>query len=916
MASTLVATKMNAPRLRGALVPRTRLTALMDAGAEASLTLVSAPAGFGKTTVLASWLERASTEPRTVASVSLDESDSQASSFWLYVVTALGSATGSVGASVIPLLAAGQPASRTLLTVVLNEIGALPTEVDLILDDYHLADGADVAEGMTFLLEHRPPNLHVVVSTRADPDLPLARLRARGELVEIRARDLRFTVEETATYLTDVSGIAVAPADVSALESRTEGWAAALQLAALSLQGRDDVAGFIAGFAGDDRHVVDYLVEEVLTRQSEDVRRFLMRTSVLDPLCGDLCDAALEQTGSRAMLEALERANLFLVPLDDQRQWYRYHHLFGDVLEAHLRDESPAQVAGLHLRASRWYADAAQPVPAVRHALAAGDVELAADLAEAALPALQRDRQEAVIRSWIGAIPEDAVQARPVLAIGIVGALMSSNEFADVELRLHAVERQLPEITSRIAAGDAGDLARVPSAVDLYRAGMALVTGDLAGTHQHAQQAIDTAVPDDDLVRAAASGLSGLAHWACGELEDAHRRYTACIEGLRRAGHVSDVLGCSITLADLRLTLGRVRDAQAGYDDGLRLAATAGEVLRGVADMHVGLSQVALERGRLTEARAQLEIARGLGEERGLPQHPYRLRATSATLAAAEGDLATALALVAEAEQVYLGDFSPNVRPLHAVAARLHVRQGDLDPALRWARDHDVTSSQDLSYLREYEHLTLAEVLLARHRRDGGAALLDEADALLDRLRQAAYDGGRVASLLDIEILQAVSSRSRGDLEAALQLLAHAVELAEPERQVHAFARHGGLLTPLLAPLAERRGTDAWVAALLQACNAAGAAAAAGVGSGAATARPAGGQASRPDEVVEALSARELEVLALLDTELDGPEIARHMFVTVNTLRTHTKSIYTKLGVNNRRAAVRRGHELGLLGSR
>ncbi len=906
MVSTLVATKMNAPRLRGSLVPRPRLTALMDAGAEASLTLVSAPAGFGKTTVLASWLERASTEPRTVASVSLDESDSQASSFWLYVVTALGSATGCVGASVIPLLAAGQPASRTLLTVVLNEIGALPTEVDLILDDYHLADGADVAEGMTFLLEHRPPNLHVVVSTRADPDLPLARLRARGELVEIRARDLRFTVEETATYLTDVSGIAVAPGDVSALESRTEGWAAALQLAALSLQGRDDVAGFIAGFAGDDRHVVDYLVEEVLSRQSDDVRRFLMRTSVLDPLCGDLCDAALEQTGSRAMLESLERANLFLVPLDDQRQWYRYHHLFGDVLEAHLRDESPEQVAGLHLRASRWYDDAGQPVPAVRHALAAGDVDRAADLAESALPALQRDRQEAVIRGWIGAIPDAAVRTRPVLAIGFVGALMSSNDFADVEPRLRDVERELSAVETRLAAGEGGELARVPSAVELYRAGMSLVTGDLAGTHTHAQQAIDTSVPDDDLVRAAASGLSGLAHWASGELSDAHGRYTACIEGLRRVGHVSDVLGCSITLADIRISLGRVHGAQTSYDDGLRLAATAGGVLRGVADMHVGLSQVALERGRLTEARAQLDIARGLGEERGLPQHPYRLRATSATLAAAEGDLAAALALVAEAEQVYLGDFSPNVRPLHALAARLHVRQGDLDSALRWARDHDVTSTQDLSYLREFEHLTLTEVLLARHRRDGGTEVLDEADALLDRLHQAANDGGRVASVLDIGILRAVAARSRGDLDGALVLLGHAVELAEPEGQVHPFARHGDLLVPLLESLAEPRVTGVWVDSLLDACRA---------GSAVLTvAEPAVAVVS--STLVEPLSARELEVLALLDTELDGPEIARHLFVTVNTLRTHTKSIYTKLGVNNRRAAVRRGHELGLLTSR
>ena len=927
MTSTLVATKMNTPRLRGALVPRPRLAALMDAGAEATLTLVSAPAGFGKTTVLASWLARTSTEPRTVASVSLDESDNQSASFWLYVVTAMNSAAPGVGASVLPLLAAGQPASRTLLTAVLNDVGSQSTEVDLILDDYHLADGAEVAEGMNFLLEHRPANLHVIISTRADPNLPLARLRARGELVEIRARDLRFTVEETASYLTDVGGLAVAPADVSVLESRTEGWAAALQLAALSMQGRDDITGFIAGFAGNDRYIVDYLVDEVLSRQSDEVRDFLTRTSILDPLGGDLCDAALDQTGSQAMLAALERANLFLVPLDDHRQWYRYHHLFADVLQAHLRHDHPEHVAGLHLRASGWYDRAGEPVPAVRHALAAGDINRAADLAEAALPALQRDRQESVIRTWIDNFPDDVVRDRPVLAIGFVGALMSSNEFTGIEPRLSAVERQLPAIRARIAshradppdtrdahgvrvsdivAVDDAELARVPAATELYRAGMSLVTGDLPSTHRHAQIAIDTSTPDDDLVRAAASGLSGLAHWACGELDDAHRRYTACIDGLQRVGHVSDVLGCSITLADIRMAQGRLRDSATSFDQGLHLAtATAASTPRGVADMHVGLSHVALHRGQLTEAREHLETARGLGEGRGLPQYPYRSRAAAAMLAAAAGDLATALTLVAEAQQVYLGDFSPDVRPLHAVAARLLVRRNDVDAAIRWAHSHDVTATQDLSYLREFEHVTLAEVLLARHRRDGDSTAVLDAGQLLERLLEAAHQGGRLATIIEVLVLQSLAANDCGENDEALALLDRATVLAEPEGQVYAFARHGALLTPILETLVARPGGTFWAASLLDACRVAATAPT--------TDEPIRQNISTTEGIIEPLSGRELEVLYLLDTDLGGPEIARHLFVSLNTVRTHTKSIYTKLGVNNRRAAVRRGHELGLL---
>ena len=919
MASTLVTTKLAAPRLRGSVVPRPRLSALMDAGAEAALTLVSASAGFGKTTVLASWLARASTEPRAVAFVSLDHSDRQAASFWLYVVTALNAAAPGVGASVLPLLAGGQPVSASLLTAVLNDVSAQPTEVDLVLDDYHLADGSDVAEGMTFLLEHRPPNLHVVISTRADPVLPLARLRAGGDLVEIRARDLRFTAAETSAYLADVSGLPIAPTDVSALESRTEGWAAALQLAALSMRGRNDVGDFIAGFAGTDRYIVDYLMDEVLSRQSAEVRDFLARTSILDVLGGDLCDDVLDRTGSRAMLEVLERANLFLVPLDDQRRQYRYHHLFADVLQAHLRSEQPEVVPLLHLRASRWFDRAGEPVPAVRHALAAGDTDRAAELIEAATPGLQRDRQEATLRRWLDDIPDEVVQRRPVLAIGFVGALMSSNEFADVERRLRRIERQLPAIHAqlagrddpeaaggRIVAVDEVELARIPAALELYRAGLSLVSGDIRATHVHAQRAIEAAAPEDDVVRSGAAGLSGLAHWASGELDDAHRSYLTCIEGLRRARHVSDALGCYLTAAEIRAAQGRLRDARATYDEGLLVATgTPGDAPRGLADLVIGLGQLALERGDLEGARVHLATARGQSEDRGLPQYAYRSRTVAAMLAEAEGDLAGALGLVRAAQQVYLGDFSPNVRPLHAVAARLQIRLGDLDAVDTWATDHDVAASGPLSYLREFEHVTLAEAMLARHRVRADPVALAEAGLLLDRLLEAASAGGRDATVIDVLVLQALAASAGGDMEAALIALARAVGLAEPEGQVRAFSRHGELVVPLLDVLAQGPRSSDHARTILVACGAA---------------RPGTpgpeGRASRaptPGGSAEALSARELDVLRLLASDLDGPDIARQLFVSLNTLRTHTKNIYTKLDVNNRRAAVRRGRELGLL---
>ena len=896
MASTLVATKLLVPQRRSALVPRSRLVERLDSGARGALTLVSAPPGFGKTTVLSTWI---SADPdRRVAWVSLDEGDSAAPLFWQYVVTALGTPVPGAGAGVLPLLEGGQAVTSALLTVVLNDLADAPVDVVLVLDDYHLADGPDVAEGMTFLLDHRPSNLHVVLGTRADPALPLSRLRARGELVELRASDLRFTADETSAYLADVHGLAVDPGAAAALETRTEGWAAALQLAALGLQGRDDVDAFVEGFAGTDRFVVDYLVDEVLSRLSDDVRGFLLHTSVLDRLCGDLCDAVLQRGGSQAVLESLDRANLFVVALDADRRWYRYHHLFSDVLRAHLRSEHPHEAPLLHARASRWYAGAGDPVAAVRHALDAGDLELAADLVEAAAPVLRRDRQEATLRRWAGDFPDEVVAHRPVLAIDLIGGLMASNDFAAAAPRIEALAAQLPEVRALIAgdplpgselvAVDSTELARIPSAVELYRAAMSLVTGDLPGTHRHARVALETAPVDDDIVRAGAAGLSGLAHWAVGELDDAYRLYELCVAGVRRAEHWSDALGCYLTLAEIRCAQGRLDDAGDVYTEALALALSAtGAPVRGVADVHVGIAEIALERGDLGTAREHLGRARTYGEQRGLPRYAGRSRAVAAMLAEAEGDLAGALDLVTEAQQVYLGDFSPDVRPLHAVAARLHVRRGDLDAAERWARERGLAADDPTTYLRELEHLVLAEVLLARHRLLGDAAARADAVDLLRRSVGSATDGDRVAAAIDALVLQSLAT---DDVEP----LGRAVGLAAPEGWVRPFTRHGSLLAAPLHALVAEEGPSSYAATLYAAV--------------------APGDTPRPTAgLVDPLSARELEVLGLLASDLDGPEIARHLFLSLNTVRTHTKSIYTKLGVNSRRAAVRRGRELGLL---
>ena len=569
MADPLVETKLLRPRPRHEVVLRPRLADLLHRGAQGPVTLISAPAGFGKTTLLTSWFATGPSphDDHHVAWVALDERDREVTSFWSYVLLALDRAVPGSAAAALTLLQSGQATVETMLAGVVNELSVHAGEVTLVLDDYHLADNVEVATGMTFLVDHLPPQLRLVIGTRADPALPLSRLRARGELVEIRATDLRFTGEEVAAYLNDLNGFDLTAADIAALEARTEGWIAALQLAVLSLRDRDDHTAFIAGFAGDDRFVVDYLADEVLSRQSDDVRRFLLDTSILDRLTGSLCDAVSrlpERAGGRsgrAMLEALDRANLFLVPLDGHRSWYRYHHLFADVLHAHLLEERPGDVSDLHGRAAGWYTEAGQTEAAFRHALAAGDVERAANLVELNFRTLGRDRREGLVRRWAHELPADVVRDRPVLAIALIGGLMASNEFDGVDKRLDHVEELLVRPATDLVVVDRDELGRVPASVKMYRAALALIGGEPADAITRAGQAIEAAVDGDDLITGAAAALSGLASWTTVDIASAHASYTTSISALTRAGHIADVLGCSIAMADMELRLGRLRQA-------------------------------------------------------------------------------------------------------------------------------------------------------------------------------------------------------------------------------------------------------------------------------------------------------------------------------------------------------------------
>ncbi|MCU1372346.1 MAG: ATP-dependent transcriptional regulator, MalT-like, LuxR family [Ilumatobacteraceae bacterium] len=888
----LLATKLHPPRRRRTLIARPRLTHLAERSRQRALTLVSAPAGFGKTTLVAEWFA----DSEGTAWLSLDQRDDDPVAFWTYVVATLDAAAPELSSHAATLLQSPGAPLDAVVSTLINDLETAAQDLVLVLDDYHLIESTDIHQSLAFLLEHLPPQIRLVIATRADPPLPLASLRASGDLLEVRAADLRFTTEEAGSYLGDAMDLALTDRDVEVLDSRTEGWIAALQLAALSMQGRSDPSSFVADFAGDDRFILDYLADEVLEHQASDVREFLLATSILPRLTGPLCAAVTGRDDARAILEHLERSNLFLIALDDRRTWYRYHHLFGDVLRARLADDHADLVPELHRRASAWYAANGEPHEAISQAVSGGHPLLAAELIERAASAMQRARQEDQLRSWLESLPPEVFDDRPVLADTLAGARMASGDPTGVEALLDLAESQL-EPDQQPVVIDQAAYRQLPAMISIHRAGLSLLAGDPDGTITHATRALALAGEQDPLQRGAGSALLGLAQWSQGELVSAQERYTEALQRFEVGGYLPDAMGISLALADMQLAQGRLRDAQRTLEHALDLTVEH-PGLRGAADMHVGLSEVLIERNELDRAADHLETSAELGESAGLPQHPYRRRVTTARLLRARGDLDGALSLLDEALPLYATDYSPPVRPVEALRARVQLARGDLDLAEDWARRRRFGVDDTLTYVQEFEHITFARVLVARGAADKSLAPTEHARTLLNRLLDAAEEGGRIGSTIEILVLLSALHDARDDVPAANQALGEALRRAEPEGHIRLFLHAGPAVTRLLRSIATTEGPASYAATVL---------AAAEVAQGAEpTARP------RQDLLLDRLSDREIDVLRLLRGDLSGPDIARELHVSLNTLRTHTKHIYTKLGATNRREALTRAGELGL----
>lgn len=943
MPAPILATKLYIPTLRQKIVLRPQLVERLNEGVSAGrkLTLISAPAGFGKTTLLSEWAHQKNESggmrdetkvarhpssfilhPSNIAWLSLDEADNDLVRFLIYLVTALQTIAPNIGAGALAALQSPQPPpANALITALLNEIAALPNRLILVLDDYHVIEAQAIDDALAFMLEHLPPQMHLVIATREDPDIPLALLRARDQLVELRAADLRFTQTEAADFINRVMGLNLSAHDVAALETRTEGWIAGLQLAALALQGflvqsqpdaisgiqprreRQDIAGFINSFAGSHRYVLDYLVGEVLERRTENERNFLLQTSILDRLRSSLCDAVTEQENGGEMLETFERSNLFVIPLDDRRRWYRYHHLFAEVLQARLTEQQPEEVHLLHRRAAAWYEQHNLPSDAIRHALAATDFEHAADLIELQLRAMYLGGMEATWLGWVKQLPDELVRARPVLNVYYAfGQLPTDTDAAGV--RLDQAEQLLNDGVFNRTVTNQDELRSLPGTISIARAYRAGALGDVDGIVNYARRALEVLPESDPLWRGAAAALLGIAYWNNGNLDAAHQITTEGVRDLHRAGGLNFSISAKYLLADIRLGQGRLNDAKRTAEQSLQQVAEHGApVPQATADLHVVLSEVYLERNELQLAEQHLQTYKDLGPFAALVEPQHRWYCAMARLEQARGNLDGALALLDEGERHFVAGPTLDSRPIPALRAAVWLKQGRLRDALEWTRERGLEVNDELAFAREFEHMTLARILIAQYETERAASSLDAAMKLLERLLQEAKEKARLRSRIEILVLRTLAYHARNEMSAALAALETALTLAEPEGYVRIFVDEGTSMAELLRRFRTRDVTPRikeYVHTLLAAFENS----------------PNKKQTPEfvpPPSMLEPLSERELTVLALLKTELSGPEIARELSVSLNTVRTHTKNIYSKLDVSNRRAAVRRAQELGLL---
>jgi len=870
MTTPLLATKLYIPPVRPELVPRPRLIERLNAGLHRKLTLISAPAGFGKTTLVSEW---AAGCDQPAAWLSLDEGDNDPTHFWAYFIAALQTVQADVGEAALMAFQSPQPPPmEAVLTALINELAAVPNPFVLVLDDYHVIEAQPIHSAFAFLLDHLPPQMHLVIATRADPSLPLARLRGRGQLAELREADLRFTTDEAAAFLNQVMGLDLSDEDVAALEARTEGWIAGLQMAALSMQRQKDIPGFIAAFTGSHRYILDYLIEEVFQRQPAGVQDFLLKTSILDRFTAPLCDAVAERDDSREVLLALEQANLFIVPLDESRRWYRYHRLFADLLRHRLDMVCGSkQVALLHARASQWYETESFATDAVHHALAGSDWERAATLILDVGETMLKRGEVMTLLGWFRALPDEVVRARPRLCYECSWPLILTGQIDAAESYLGQAEQT------------AQDDPALLSSIFAAQAYIARARGDDRRTIELSQRALSLLPQDDLSARSSVAVNLGIAHWSSGHLTEAEQALAEAEHAARQSGNTYARLTALGFLGIIRAARGRLHQAA----ELLREAIQSGGQSPATALAHNDLGALLYEWNDLEAAADHLQRGIELGQRGGNVEVQIGGYRTLARLKQAQGDGSAALDALQEAHRLARdSDVSPLMRARDAAChVQIALTQDDLATAMRWAEQ--VTQDADASPFYPLLGLTQARLLLAQNEK---AAATEQLAARHETAVRAGWQFG----VIEVRALQALAAPTP---TAALDFLADALTLAQQEGYVRTFVDKGEPMAALLREAASQGIAPDYVAKLLAAFKV----------PEKVPPRP------RVQPLIEPLSDRELEVLRLLADGLTNQEIAHALCVSVNTVKTHLRNIYGKLGVHNRRETVAKAKELNLL---
>jgi len=941
MVTPLLKTKLYIPPVRPELVPRSRLIERLNEGLHRKLTLISAPAGFGKTTVLSEWVAgcgRLEPEVR-VAWLSLDEGDNDPSRFLAYLVAALQTVEENLGQGLLAALRSpGAVNVEAVLTTLLNEVAALPHDFILVLDDYHVIESPPIDQALTFTLDHLAVNMHLVIASRIDPSLPLSRLRAGGQMTEIRADDLRFRLDEVATFLDKAMGLDLSAESVAALGTRTEGWIAGLQLAALSMQGlkqSGDVTDFVNRFTGSDRYIQDYLADEVLRQRPKGTRDFLLQTSILNRLSGPLCDAVTlaGQKNSQAILEALEAANLFIVPLDNERRWYRYHHLFADLLRQRLHQNPPplssppwggkdadeqrrivadlssppmggkegGGVPELHIRASAWYEENGLEIEALHHAAAANDFERAARLVEGEGNPLYHRGAVTPVLNWLESLPASLLDARPSLWVMYAEVLMTRGRLANAEEAYQAAEAALGDVEQDASTRDL--LGRIANG----RASLAGLQRQPEIMIALARRALDLLHPDNLAIRGAASLSLGYAYQLQGDRVAAGQAFAEAMANGQTAEHIIVTMLATQSLGDIQAAENRLRQAAQTYRRALELAGE--QPLPYTGDAHLGLAQILYEWNDLNAAQRHGQQGVQLTRQIEHTDKSIAGEIFLARLKLAQGDVAGAAAILEKASQsVQQHHFTVCMPEVAAAQVLVLLRLGDLAAAAQLARTHDLPVSQSRVYLAQG---------------DAAAAL-----AMLEPLHQQAEAKGWQDETLKVLVLQAVALHAHGDKDKAVQLLGDALTLAEPDGFIRTFADEGAPMAQLLVQAAACGIMPDYTSKLLAAFEDAtkdrsarqkmelppsSFVARSGPSSPALPAPVSPAQVSEAEGLVEPLSQRELEVLQLIAQGLSNREISERLFLALSTVKGHNRNIFGKLQVQRRTEAVARARELGLL---